>query len=410
MNATHGTFVLLAALGPLAAACNLDKGPTAPRDPLRADQVAASAASFVCDVDGATWEGDPDAAVLHDLAPNGFMRVAFNYNNRNNAARNPITGELTGPGIDMTCKLVQGTHAQFVAVPYLGVPPLLAGLANGDWDAAFAFDQTLEPPGITAAIPHVGVDNTYLVRGDAPFQKVADVDARGVRISVAEGSSPDIYLGRTLKYATLVRTAATPQALDLLGKGQVDAFAGGRGPQLIAFIACCLPGGRLLPDNYLIANLAIVVPDTAKGQSGAGLLYIDEFVEWAKTSGLVQRAIDRAKQGGTHVTPPLPPEQRIAFLEGHVARLVESGALTHGRGRALTVKLAGARKKLAAGETEPAMHKLGAFINHVEALRDAGILSATQSASLLMIAQDITARAADEIRTADDERSSGGDR
>jgi len=391
MNATRGTFMLVAALAAVALACNRDEGPTAPRAPLRADQVAASGSSFMCDVDGATWEGDPDAAVLHDLPPSGVMRVAFNYNNRNNAARDPITGALTGPGIDMSCKLAQGTHAPFVAIAYLGVAPLLAGLAAGDWDAAFAFDQTLEPPGITAAAPHIGVDNTYLVRGEAPFQKVADVDAPGVRISVAQGSSPDIYLGRTLKYATLVRTAATPQALDLLRTGQVDAFAGGRGPQALAFIACC--GGRLLPDNFLIANLAMVVPDTAANHSGAGLQYINEFVDWAKTSGLVQAAIDRAKQGGTHVTPPLPPEQRIAFLQRHVARLVENGVLTDGQGNALTVKLAGALEKLAAGETEPAMNKLGAFINQVEALRDSGTLSDGQSAALLMIAQDIVTRA-----------------
>jgi len=398
MNATRRTFMLVAALAPFAAACDLDQGPIAPRAPISADQVAATGSSFTCDVDGTTWEGDPDAAVLHDLAPTGVMRVAFNYNNRNNAARDPITGALTGPGIDLSCKLAQATHAPFVALAYLGVPPLLAGLANGDWDAGFAFDQTLEPPGITAAIPHIGVDNTYLVRGDAPFQKVADVDAPGVRISVAQGSSGDIYLGRTLKYATLVRTAATPQALDLLRTGQVDAFAGGRGPQALAFIACC--GGRLLPDNFLIANLAIVVPDTATDHSGAGLQYINEFVDWAKTSGLVQIAIDRAQQGGTHVTPPLPAGQRIAFLQRHVARLVENGVLNDGQGNALTVKLAGALEKLAAGETEPAMNKLGAFINQVEAFRAAATLSEEQSASLLVIAQDVVTRATDPLALA----------
>src|SRR5256712_2782113 len=326
MNATRGTFVLLVALAPLAVACDLDKGPIAPRASHRADQIAAAVSSFMCDVDGSTWEGDPDAAIQQELAPSGVMRVAFNYNNRNNAARNPVTGALTGPGIDMSCKLAEGTHAQFVAIAYLGVPPLLVGLANGDWDAAFAFDQTLGPPGITAAIPHIGVDNTYLVSADAPFQKVADVDAPGVRISVAQGSSGDIYLGRTLKYATLVRTAATPQALDLLPTGQVDAFAGGRGPQGLPFIACC--AGRLLPDNLLIANLPIVVPDPVVSPSGAGLQYINEFLDWAKTSGLVQGAIDRAKQGGTHVTPPPPAAERIAFLQRHVARLVENGVLT----------------------------------------------------------------------------------
>ncbi|PYO89934.1 MAG: hypothetical protein DMD58_08135, partial [Gemmatimonadetes bacterium] len=188
----------------LALACNLDKGPTAPGALTRSDQVATATSSVVCDVGGAIWEGDPDETVLHDLAPSGVMRIGFNYNNRNNAARNPTTGALTGPGIDLSCKLAKGTHAQFIAIPYLGVPPLLAGLANGEWDAAFAFDQTLEPPGITAAIPHIGVDNTYLVRSDAAFQTVADVDAPGVRISVAQGSAGDIYLSRTLEYAILV--------------------------------------------------------------------------------------------------------------------------------------------------------------------------------------------------------------
>src|SRR5438034_5760981 len=398
MNATRGTLVRLAALVAPALACNLDKGPIAPRASIRADQVATAISSFVCDVGGAIWEGDPDGAVLHDLAPSGVTRIAFNYNNRNNAARNPTTGALTGPGIDLSCKLAEGTHAQFIAIPYLGVPPLLAGLANGEWDAAFAFDQTLEPPGITAAIPHIGVDNTYLVRGDAPFQKVADVDAPGVRISVAQGSSPDIYLSRTLRYATLVRTQATPQALDLLGTGQVDAFAGGRGPQVIAFIACC--GGRLLPDNFLIANLAMVVPDTAVGHSGAGLQYINEFVDWAKTSGLVQLAIDRAKQGGTHVTPPLAPAQRIALLEHHLTRLATNGVLNEGQGNALMVKLQTAVEKLAGDETEPAMNKLGAFINQIEAFRDGGILSDGRSASLLEIARDVVNRASDRLALA----------
>src|SRR3989475_10674821 len=130
MNGTRGPSVGLPTLGALALACNLKRGPVAPPASIRADQVAAAVSSFVCDVDGATWEGDPDAAVLHDLAPSGVMRGAFNYNNRNNAARNPITGQLTGPGIDMTCKLAQGTHAQFVAGPYNGVPPHLAGAAQ----------------------------------------------------------------------------------------------------------------------------------------------------------------------------------------------------------------------------------------------------------------------------------------
>src|SRR5207244_257097 len=129
MNATRGTLVRLAVLVTPALACNLDRVPTAPGTPIRAELVAAAGvSSFVCDVGGATWEGDADAAVVRDLAPSGVMRVAFNYNNRNNATRDPITGALTGPGIDMSCKLAQGTHAQFMSIPGPVSAPVIGSL------------------------------------------------------------------------------------------------------------------------------------------------------------------------------------------------------------------------------------------------------------------------------------------
>src|SRR2546422_108095 len=99
------------------------------------------------------------------------------------------------------------------------------------------------------------------------------------------------------------------------------------------------------------------------------------------------------------ISPPLPLAQRIAFLQHHVTRLVTNGVLNDGQGNALNVKLEGALRKLADGETEPAMNKLGAFINQVEAFRAAGILSETQSASLLEIARDVVMRAARNAST-----------
>jgi hypothetical protein len=72
---------------------------------------------------------------------------------------------------------------------------------------------------------------------------------------------------------------------------------------------------------------------------------------------------------------------------------VTNGVLDHGQGNALAVKLQGALDKLAVGETEAAMNKVAAFINQVDAFRNAGILSEAQSASLLEIARDVVARA-----------------
>jgi hypothetical protein len=50
----------------------------------------------------------------------------------------------------------------------------------------------------------------------------------------------------------------------------------------------------VLPDNYGTNFPALVVP---KGQD-ARLAYISEFIEQAKVSGVVQRAIDRGGEPG----------------------------------------------------------------------------------------------------------------
>ena len=377
----------LAPLAALALACILDKGPTAPRALIRADQVAAAVSSFVCDVDGATWEGDADAAVVRDLAPTGPVRVGINYGNPNNATRNPVTGQLSGVAVDMACVLARGTDRPLTVVGYSGVPPMLAGLTSGDVDLAF----TLASAGsnvVNVAISHLGVENTFLVAGASPFQSVADVDAPGVLISVAQGNSPDVYLSATLKNASLVRTATVPQALALLATGHVNAFAGSRSAEAM-FIATSFPSGRMLPDNFLIANIAAGLP---LGHD-QGLGYVDEFIDWGKTSGLVQLAVGRSQLIGVSIPPPPPTEQRTTSLQNHIARLVTNGVLNHGQGNALAVKLQGALEKLAVGETESAMNQLTAFINQVDAFRNAGLLSEGQSASLLEIARDVVARA-----------------
>src|SRR3989449_10339232 len=379
------TLLLLGAVA-LAGCADRPTAP-APTPRLAGDFAIAAAPSPVCDVDGAIWEGDPDAAVLHDLAPGGSLRVGINYGNPNNATLNPVSGQLSGVAVDMACVLARGTDRPLTVVGYSGVPPMLAGLTSGDVDLAF----TLASAGsnvVNVAISHLGVENTYLVPDASPFQSVADVDAPGVLISVGQCNSTDVYLSATLKNATLVRTPTVPQALALLAKGQVNAFAGSRSAEAM-FIASSFPSGRMLPDNFLIANIAAGLP---LGHDH-GLGDVDEFIDWGKTSGLVQLAIGRSRLIGVSIPAPPPIEQRLAFLQHHVARLVTNGALDHGQGNALAVKLQGALDKLAVGETESAMNKVAAFINQVDAFRNAGVLSDAQSASLLEIARDVVARA-----------------
>jgi polar amino acid transport system substrate-binding protein len=59
------------------------------------------------------------------------------------------------------------------------------------------------------------------------------------------------------------------------------------------------PGSRVLTDRFHAAFGAMAVP---KGQA-ARLAYISAFIEEARASGLVQRAIDSGKVRGVQVAP-----------------------------------------------------------------------------------------------------------
>jgi polar amino acid transport system substrate-binding protein len=90
-------------------------------------------------------------------------------------------------------------------------------------------------------------------------------------------------------------------AVDLLRTGQADVMASVR--ETLPQHSARLAGSRVVADGYEVSFLAIAIP---KGQAGR-LAYVSEFLEEAKESGLVQRAIDRAGLRGFQVATPQEP-------------------------------------------------------------------------------------------------------
>lgn len=232
------------------------------------------------------------------LAPAGILKIGVNYGNPNNA-KIDSSGKLQGVAVDLGCIFARELGVEVEFVRYAGVPPMMQGFTNGEWTLGFSFDPQLGPKTFAYAHPHMGVENTYLVSANSTFQTLADVDEPGVRISVATGNSPDVYLTTHLQHATLVRFATVPQALAALKSGQVDAFAGSRSAE-VAFLSQ-LPGGRLLRDNFLVAHLAAVM---AMDQQQA-LRYVNRFIEQSKIDFLIQLGIARAGLIGVDVPDPI---------------------------------------------------------------------------------------------------------
>ena len=241
---------------------------------------------------------DPRVA---DLMQAGRLRVALfppQY------AKDPVSGELRGAGpgpafLEIARALAARIGVEVQLIGYQTPDEVMECLNAGACDVAFMGPERVGKVDLSS--PIVELDYTCLVPAGSSIRRMADVDRPGVRIAAVRNHLSTLALSRILKHAELV-TAATPDAtFALLRSGNFDAMVQVR-PALLDY-STKLTGSRVLEDRYGVNLAAIVV---ATGQAGR-LAYINEFVEEAKASGLVQRAIERAGLRGVQVAPLASP-------------------------------------------------------------------------------------------------------
>jgi polar amino acid transport system substrate-binding protein len=249
------------------------------------------------------------ADAIKDLAPAGLLRAAINYGNGVLAQRGPGEQEPRGVASDLARELAKrlGVPVQFVSFDGAGKVFDALGAVPPDpqaWDIAFLAIEPARATGIAFTAPYVLIEGTYLVRKDAPYKSVAELDAPGRRILVTPKSAYDLYLTRILRHAELVRLNP-PDAAELTGlfarekldAKPIDAMGGVR--QLIGKYLTANPDLRLLPDSFMDIRQAM---GTKQGRS-IGAQYLRAFVEEMKASGFVADALTRSGQSAT-VAPP----------------------------------------------------------------------------------------------------------
>jgi len=238
----------------------------------------------------------PDPRVA-DLVQSGVLRIGVGLGSLTTAVKNPATGEVRGPALELGRALAARIGIRPVPVEYPRPGAVIDGLRANAWDVAILIIDPVRAEQVDFSNPHLQSDLTYLVAAGSAIQSVADADQSAVRIGVARGDTSDLQLTRVLKRAELVRTESIAAALELLRTGGVNAIALNR-PSLIAQSAT-LPGSRVLSDGFADFYSGVAVP---KGHDGR-LAYINAFIEEAKASGLVNRMIEKLAMQGVRVAP-----------------------------------------------------------------------------------------------------------
>jgi polar amino acid transport system substrate-binding protein len=229
-----------------------------------------------------------------DLARAGKVRVGLFLPQY---IKDPATGQLRSVWVETARAFAGHLGVQLVVVEHATPPEAIACLKAGACDVMFLpLDARAAAVG-DFSNPIFQFDYTLLVPAGSSIAGIADADRPGIRIAAVLNHASTIELSSQLKQAELVYAETPDSTFDLVRTGQAHVMASTR-LALLDF-SDRLPGSRVLEQRYGANINRMVVP---KGKAD-WLAYVGEFVENAKASGLVQKAIER---GGTRGVTPAP--------------------------------------------------------------------------------------------------------
>jgi polar amino acid transport system substrate-binding protein len=233
-------------------------------------------------------------SLVQEFAPSGVLRIGVNYGNPVIAQKDAAGGEPRGVGPELGRELARRLGVPVAYVTYDTAGKMADAVRAGAWDVAFLAGDPARASDIAFTAPYVQIEGTYLVRRDSPLRTIADVDRDGIRVAVGDKTAYDLFLTRNLKHATLVKAPTSKAAIALFLSENLDAAAGVKNPLVAA--ASRDPQLRVIEGNFMVIGQAAGVPRARE----AAARYLRDFIEEAKRSGFVARAL--ADSGVTDAT------------------------------------------------------------------------------------------------------------
>jgi polar amino acid transport system substrate-binding protein len=237
---------------------------------------------------------------MKELAESGKLRVGVVVAPAMSAffVARDTSGAPRGVTIDLGHALAErlGVPVEFFVAPNSG--EVTDALAAAAIDVAFMPVDAERKTRIDFGPAYFVVESTYLVTAASRITTLAAVDRAGVRVVGIANTTTIRSAARTLKNTAVTAACSVDEAMAMLRLGTADAFA--LSHDSLPPLAAELPGSRILDDGFQRTVIAVAVP---KNRPQA-LSEVTAFMEDAKASGLVRRALDAAGFKDAAVAPP----------------------------------------------------------------------------------------------------------
>lgn len=237
---------------------------------------------------------------IKELAPTGKLRVAVAVGPAASAlwcVRDPATGKPRGVPVELGRALAQKLNVPVELVEYDSSGKIIAATNDNVWDVTFVPVDDDRKKIVDFGAPYHLLQSTYLVAPGSTIKTIEEANRSGVRIAGVDGTATFRAAQRTAPNATAVTVKGPDEGVALMRAGKVDAIALSR--EAVGGLVEALPGSRVLDGGFLNSTTAVAV---AKNKSAA-LAAVTDFIEEAKATGLIRRALDSMGLRKSQVAP-----------------------------------------------------------------------------------------------------------
>jgi polar amino acid transport system substrate-binding protein len=243
--------------------------------------------------------GAQEGTAVRELIPTGKLRVGVVSAPAASAffVVKDASGEPHGVTVDLAMELAKelGVPLEFMVAANSGL--VTDATESGAIDVGFMPVDEERKKRVDFGPGYFMIESTYLATAASGIKTVAEVDRPDVRVVGIANTTTIRAAARSLKTTTISAAASVEEAMALLRAGKADAFALSR--DSLPPLAAQLPGSRIVDGGFQQTAIAIAVP---KNRPNA-LAYVTAFLQQAKASGSVRRALDKAGFQNEPVAP-----------------------------------------------------------------------------------------------------------
>jgi polar amino acid transport system substrate-binding protein len=235
-----------------------------------------------------------DDTARKELLSGGALRVGIGVAPVSSAfwATKDASGNPKGVTVDLGAALAKKLGVPVEYKIYNSSGDVTEAGAKAEWDVSFMPYDGERAKKVVFGSSYYEFVSTYLVPAGSPIKTIDEVDRAGVKVAGVANTTTIRSAERALKTATVVGFKSVDEILEKLKAGEVQAV--GLGKESLESLVPKLPGARILDGHFHATAVAVAVPPGRK----AALDYVSAFVEEAKSSGVVRKALDASGING----------------------------------------------------------------------------------------------------------------